>query len=319
MAKYPNAQLKVPFLSPNTGGVTAERKKWVYLFVLSIIWGTSYILIKKGLEGFTPLQLGSLRVVLAASFLFVIGFRSIRTIQRHHWRWVALSGFVGSFAPMFLFAFAETEIDSGVTSILNSLVPLFTLLVGLMAFGVRFTRQQMLGVLVGLAGALLLVGLGTDINPDQNYAYAGLVVLATLCYGCNANIIKSKLQEVSPMGIAVGNFATILLPALIVLPLSGFFDKTVLTGTHFWSSFGYIVLLCIIGTCIAKVMFNKLIQISSAVFSVSVTYLIPLVGIFWGMLDGERFTMGQFLAAMVILLGVYLVNRKRATSSSAAT
>jgi drug/metabolite transporter (DMT)-like permease len=298
--------------------VTAERKKWAYLIVLSIIWGTSYILIKKGLMGFTPLQLGAVRVVLAGFFLFLLGFKSLRTIKKHQWKWIALSGFVGSFAPMFLFAFAETEIDSGVTSILNSLVPLFTLIVGLVAFGVRFTRQQLLGVLVGLAGAILLVGFGTELNPDQNYSYAGLVVLATLCYGCNANIIKSRLQEVSPMGIATGNFAAIFLPALIVLPFSGFFSERVISGTYFWSSLGFIVLLCLIGTCIAKVMFNKLIQISSAVFSVSVTYLIPLVGIFWGLLDGERFAVEQFFATMVILLGVYLVNKKKGTLDSHA-
>ena len=291
--------------------MTEQNRKWIYLFVLSIIWGTSYILIKKGLQGFRPLQLGALRIVLATLFLWIIGFKTLRTISTHEWKWVILSGFMGSFIPMFLFAFAQTEIDSSITAILNSLVPLFTLFVGLFAFGVSFTKYQLSGVLVGLLGAGLLIFFGQNINPSQNYWYAGLVVLATICYACNANIIKSKLHKVSPMGIAVGNFTSIVVPALLVLPLSGFFGEEVLRGPYFFTSFGYIVLLCLIGTCIAKVMFNRLVQLSSAVFSVSVTYLIPIVGVFWGVLDGENFTMRQFLAAILILLGVYLVNKNR--------
>jgi drug/metabolite transporter (DMT)-like permease len=288
-----------------------QQRKWFYLIVLSFIWGTSYILIKKGLEGFAPLQLGALRIVIAGGLLMLIGFRSLKTVEKNDWKWLALSGFVGSFLPMFLFAFAQTEIDSGVTAVLNSLVPLFTLFVGLLAFGISFTRNQLLGVLVGLSGACLLVVFGSSIHPEQNYWYAGLVVIATICYASNANIIKSKLQNVSPMGIAVGNFICILIPGMILLPLSGTLTTEVIGGEFFWSSLGYITLLCIIGTCIAKVLFNKLIQISSPVFSVSVTYLIPIVGIFWGIIDGEVFTLKQLGASLLILAGVYLVNQKK--------
>lgn len=291
--------------------MTEQNRKWIYLFVLSIIWGTSYILIKKGLQGFTPIQLGSLRAIIATVLLWIIGFKSLRKISKPEWKWIVLSGFIGSFIPMFLFAIAQTEIDSGVAAILNSLVPLFTLFVGLFAFGVGFSKNQLIGVLVGLVGAGFLIFFGKTVNPNQNYWYAGFVVLATICYACNANIIKSKLQDVSPMGIAVGNFTAIIIPAVIVLPVSGFFKDEVISGEFFWSSFGYIVVLCVIGTCIAKVMFNRLVQLSSAVFSVSVTYLIPIVGVFWGALDGEQFTLKQFFAALLILFGVYLVNKKK--------
>lgn len=291
--------------------MTEQNRKWIYLFVLSIIWGTSYILIKKGLEGFTPIQLGSARIVIAGFFLFLIGYKSLKKISKEEWKWIALSGFIGSFFPMFLFAYAETEIDSSIAAILNSLVPLFTLFVGLFAFGISFSKNQLIGVLVGLIGAAFLIFFGKGVNPNQNYWYAGFVIIATICYACNANIIKSKLQNVTPMGIAVGNFAAIIIPAIIVLPFSGFFSIQVTSGEHFWSSLGYIIILCVIGTCIAKIMFNRLVQISSAVFSVSVTYLIPIVGIFWGILDGEKFTLSQFLAALLILVGVYLVNKKK--------
>jgi len=288
-----------------------QQRKWFYLIVLSFIWGTSYILIKKGLEGFTPLQLGALRIVIAGVLLLLIGFKSLKTVGKKDWKWLALSGLVGSFLPMFLFAFAQTEIDSGVTAVLNSLVPLFTLFVGLFAFGISFTRSQLIGVLVGLLGACLLVVFGSSIHPGQNYWYTGLVVFATICYASNANIIKSKLQNVSPMGIAVGNFICILIPGIILLPLSGTLNAEVLKGDFFWSSLGFITLLCIMSTCIAKLLFNKLIQISSPVFSVSVTYLIPIVGIFWGIMDGELFTLKQLGASLLILAGVYLVNQKK--------
>lgn len=287
------------------------NRKWMYLIVLSIIWGTSYILIKKGLEGFAPIQLGVLRIIIAALFLFIIGFKAIRQITKQEWKWVAVSGIVGSFIPVFLFAFAQTQIDSSIASILNSLVPLFTIVVGSLAFRITFKRNQLLGVIVGLVGAILLVSIGAKINPDQNYWYAGLVILATICYAFNANIIKSKLYDVSPLGIAVGNFAIMLIPALIILPFSGLFEAKVIEGQYFLSSLGYIIILCVIGTCVAKVMFNKLIHISSPVFSVSVTYLIPVVGIFWGLVDGENLVFQQFLAACIIIFGVYLINRQK--------
>ena len=216
---------------------------------------------------------------------------------------------VGSFFPVFLFAFAQTEIDSSIASILNSTVPLFTIIVGYFWFRIMFSTRQFLGVIVGLLGAILLIILGAEINPDQNYTYASLVLLATIGYAFNANIIKSKLQDVSPMAITVGNFAVMLLPAILLLGFTGVWKAEVTQGPYFWSSLGYLVILAILGTCVAKVMFNRLVQISTPVFSVSVTYLIPVVGVAWGLLDGERFQITQLLAALVILLGVYLVNK----------
>lgn len=283
-------------------------RKWVYLLILSVIWGTSYILIKKALVGFTPLQLGSVRLVMSGIFLLSVGMPSLRKITKKEWGWVALSGFLGTFFPAYFFAFAETEIDSSIASVLNSLVPLFTIIIGFLAFGIRVRKSQVTGVIIGLMGAVFLVLVGAELNPGQNYWYAGFVILATLFYACNANIIKGKLSNVSPMGIAAGNFTVILIPSILGLIFSGAFNTEVTTSPEFWPSMGYVLLLSFFGTAIAKVLFNKLIHISSPVFGVSVTYLIPLVGIIWGLLDGEKFTLRQFMAAGVILVGVYLVN-----------
>jgi len=292
-------------------GLKTDQKKWVYLIVLSIIWGTSYILIKKGLQGFTPIQLGAVRVLLAAVFLGVIGYRSLSKLTRYQWKWIAVSGFLGSFFPVFLFAYAQTEIDSGVTAVLNSMVPLFTLFIGRFLFGSAIRPLQLIGVLFGFIGAVGLILVGAQIHTDQNYSYALLILLAALGYACNANIIKAKLQGASPLAIATGNFMVITIPALIILPLSGFFDSVVVEGPYFWSSLGYLTLLCVMSTCIAKIMFNRLIQMADPVFSVSVTYLIPIVGLMWGVADGESFVFQQLLAALFILLGVYLVTQKK--------
>ncbi|MFI8377580.1 DMT family transporter [Leeuwenhoekiella sp. NPDC079379] len=287
-----------------------DTKKWIYLIILSLVWGSSYILIKKGLVGLTPLQLGAVRITFSTIFLFIIGFKSVFTITRKQWPWIALSALLGTFLPVFLFAYAETEINSSIASILNSLVPLFTMFLGYVIFKIPFTGNQVLGVLMGLAGAGILIFKGAEVNPEQNYLFAGFVVLAALCYAGNANIIKSKLQEVSSKAIAVGNFTVMIIPALIVLYFSGVLELD-LSNNIVSESLMYVGVLAVVGTGIAKILFNRLIQISSAVFSTSVTYLIPVIGIFWGLLDGELFTLIHFLGAMVILLGVYLVNRKQ--------
>lgn len=291
--------------------MNAIDKKWVYLFVLSIIWGTSYILIKKGLIGLTPVQLGAIRIVFSTFFLFLIGFKSLFAITKKQWPWVALSALCGTFIPVFLFAYAETEIESSIVSILNSLVPLFTIIMGYFIFKVTFTIKQVLGVVLGLIGAGILILHGAKINPNQNYFFAGLVILATICYAANANIIKSKLQEVSPKGIAVGNFAVMILPAIALLFITGVFNEENFAQSQFIEALMYVAVLSVFGTGLAKILFNKLIQISSAVFSTSVTYLIPVVGIFWGILDGETFSWVQGLASGIILIGVYLVNAER--------
>lgn len=282
----------------------------MYLAVLSVVWGSSFILIKKSLIGLTPLQLGALRTLFAATFLLIIGFRSLKKIQKNEWKWIAISAFMGTFIPAFLFAFAETEIDSAVASILNSTTPIMTLVLGASIFAVGFSRNQLLGVIVGLIGSFLLIWSGSEVNPNQNYWYSSLVLAASVCYAVNVNIIKRYLQEIPAMAIAVGNFIVLVIPAFIVLLFSGFFEKEVITSEATHTALGYLVILAIVGTGVAKVLFNKLVQISTPVFASSVTYTIPVVALLWGLLDGEKFSAMQLGATSVILVGVLLANRK---------
>ncbi len=288
-----------------------ESKKWLYLGILSLIWGTSFILIKKSLVGLTAYQLGALRTIVTGFILFVVGFKSIKHIKKENWKWIAFSGFLGSFFPSFLFSIAETEIDSAVASILNSLVPLNTILLGLALFKITTTKRQVIGVIIGFIGTVFLILEGADLNPKQNYLFAGYVLLATIMYALNVNIIKRYLQNVNALSIATGNYVCIYVPALITLFFTDFFSKNTFNHPNFNESIFYVVFLSLFGTAIAKVLFSKLIQISTPIFASSVAYIMPIIAVGWGLIDGEKFSIYQAIATTVILSGVYLANKKK--------
>ena len=287
-----------------------RNKKWLYLVILSLVWGSSYILIKKTLIGLTPLQLGSLRIIFTTIILLFIGFSSLKKIPKNKWKWIFLTGYIGSFFPSFLFAFAQTEIDSGVAAILNSLTPLATLIIGLGFFKFIIDSKQIVGVIIGLIGSFLLIYEGSTINPDQNLLLVAFIIAASICYASSVNILKAHLQEVPAISIALGNFLCILPPALIILFSSGFLNINFAESPEVQNSLFYILILAIFGSAFAKVLFNRFIQIASPVFASSVTYTLPIVAIMWGYLDGESINNRQLLATAIILVGVYLANRK---------
>jgi drug/metabolite transporter (DMT)-like permease len=286
--------------------------KWVYLVILSIIWGSSFILIKKSLLGVTAYQLGALRTILTGIILLAFGFKKLKGIPKPTWKWLIISGLLGSFIPAFFFAIAETEIDSAVTSILNSLVPLNTILLGFAVFKITSTKRQILGVVIGFIGTAILILKGAELNPSQNYLYAGFVIASTLMYATNVNIIKHYLQDVKPLAIAAGNYIFIVIPALVILLFTDFFTIERLNDPNFTDAIIYITILSVLGTAMAKVIFFKLVQISTPVFASSVTYIMPIVALAWGILDGETFSLIQGLAALLILAGVYLANKSKA-------
>lgn len=286
----------------------SKQLKWILLTILSLIWGSSFILIKKGLIGLSPIQLGSLRILFAGIFLLAIGFKSISKITLQQWKFIAITAFFGTFIPAYLFAIAQTEIDSSVSSILNSLTPLNTLVIGSIAFGLQFKRNQIFGVIIGLIGSALLILNGAMNHPEQNYYYALLVIIASLCYATNVNLIKKHLSGIAPLSITTGNFLVLLLPAALILYFTDFLDVVCLPQVQ--HSMLFIIVLGVIGTGIANIIFFKLIQLSSPVFATSVTYLIPIVAFFWGLLDNEMLTPIQFIGAFIVLIGVYLSAKK---------
>lgn len=287
--------------------MNSKQTRWFILILLALIWGSSFILMKKALIDLSPVQVGALRIIFTALTLFTVGLKNISKVTAKQWYYITLTAFLGTFFPAFMFAFAVQKIDSSIVSILNSLTPLNTLIIGAFFFGFSFLRKQFFGVIIGLIGAMTLILKGADLNPDQNYLYALLIVFASVGYAFNVNILKKHLNDLSALTIVTGNFLIIFLPALIILWWTDFFDITYIKGAK--TSLFYMVLLSVFGTATAKTLFNKLIQMTSPIFSSSVTYLIPIVAIFWGVLDGERLYFGQFLAGTLILLGVYLTNK----------
>lgn len=286
------------------------QKKWLYLVLLSLVWGSSFILMKKALIGLTPIQLGALRILIAGLFLLMIGFKSLKQIKKRHYKYIFYTAFLGTFFPVFLFAFAVSGIDSSITSILNSLTPFNTFIVGVLAFGLSFKKQQFLGIIIGLIGTLLLILKGADLNPNQNYWLSILVVLASVGYAFNVNIVKKHLHDVSALSIVAGNFLLLIVPAFIVLLCTDFFTTFEFTETKI-TSLGYITILAVLGTGVAKIFYNKMVHLATPIFASSVTYLIPIVAVSWGLLDGEKLSEIQLFAGLIILFGVYLVNKKK--------
>ena len=286
-------------------------RKWGTLVILSLIWGSSYILIKKGLTGLTPIQLGSLRVIVTTIIMAPIGYQKIKHIPRQNMKWVALSAFVGSFFPAYLFAFAETEISSSITAVMVSLTPLFTLLISVFVFGEELLKKQVFGVLIGFTGIIVLIN-NELFSSSFNILYIMFIVLAAFCYAVNANVLKYKLSNIPALGIVFMSFLFMFVPAFIILCFSDFPFSDFTSDPLIIESIIYIVILAVFGTAIAKVLYIKLLAISTPVFSVSTTYLMPVVAIFWGLLDGEEFKLTQFIGTAIILLGVYLVTKKKA-------
>ncbi|MCK5440638.1 MAG: EamA family transporter [Maribacter sp.] len=285
-------------------------KKWIYLTILSLVWGSSFILIKKSLLGFTPVQLGSLRIVIAALSLFVFGHRSLKHAKLRDWKWIFMAGLLSSFFPPFLFAIAQTQLDSGVTSIFNSVVPLLTTIVGVLLFGAIVTKKQIAGVLIGLFGTFTLILAGMELDLDQNYWYSIFILTSALGYALNINIIKKHLSHLSPLTVTTGSFAVAFVPAIVVMLYSGFLTE-VKDNIQMHEAIWYLLALALLGTAVANIYFNKLIHLSSPVFAASVTYTIPIVAVLWGIWDGEVINLYQLLGGVIILFGVYLVNKKK--------
>ena len=283
--------------------------QWLLLLLLAFVWGSSFILMKRGLESFNNLQVASLRIVIAYLFLLPVAIKNIRKIKGKYWGYLIIAGLLGNGIPAFLFTTAQTEISSSLTGMLNSLVPLFTVLVGLIGFGLKLRIRRFAGVLLGLAGAIGLLSVqGFDVG-NGNQAYVLLVVLATICYATNINFIKTYLGPINSMDITAFGFFFLGPPTLIYLFMSDF--STILkTDPAAYQNLFYIALLSIFGTALAVILFNILIKKVSAIYASSVTYIIPVFALMWGFIDGEVIKGMHILWITIILSGIYIVNRE---------
>ena len=290
------------------------KNKWSILILLSITWGSSFILIKKSLEVFSPYQVGAIRVIVSGIIFMWIGFPALKKMDRKTLSWLIVAGALGNFVPMFLFPIAQTKVSSSLAGILDSLVPVFVLIIGFIFFTIRSKTIQWMGTVVGFIGAASLMYFSDTAAGGSDMGYAMLVVLATACYAGAALIINKKLSHVPSLQLSSGIFTVWIFPSVIILLFSGIFREFNTITTH-WSGVGYLAVLSVIGTALAMLLYFRLIQITSAVFASMVTYLIPVVAVFWGLLAGESFSVWYALGGVLILAGIYMVQEKHSKES----
>lgn len=286
------------------------ENRWFLLIVLALTWGSSFILIKKSLLAFTPYQIGAFRVGISGLILAYIGIPALLKMDKKTLFWISLTGFFGNFLPMFLFPIAQTRVSSSLAGILDSLVPVFVLVLGFFLFGIKSRWLQVLGALIGFSGAALLMYFSEANTEESNIGFALLVVLATACYALAGLIIKERLQHVPALHLSSGVFSVWMVPSFLILIFSGFFSDFEATPQTI-ESLGYMSILTVLGTAIAIILYYKLIQNTTPVFASTVTYLLPLVAVIWGLLDGEKFSFWYVIGGLLILWGIYLIREKK--------
>jgi len=296
----------------------SARQGWlplILLITLSLIWGTSFILIKQGLKSFDPETVGALRVSAASLFLLPLAIPRLRQLKPVHYGKLLLSGLFAIFIPAFLFAFAQTRLESAVTGIANSLTPIFTLIIGALFFGQQFRRGSVLGILVGLVGTVLLITGGSGHTIGGINSYSLLIIVACMFYATNVNFVKYQIADLQSLTITSVSLMLIGPLALAYLFLGTDFLPTLSTKPGAWEAFGYIVLLGLMSTSVATIIFNKLVKLSTPLFTSSVTYIIPIVAVLWGVLDGEQLYLNHYLGMIAIIGGVYLANVRKSTGT----
>ena len=293
--------------------MNSEKKDYTalgLLLLLALIWGTSFILIKQGLKVFEPKELGALRVTAAFLFLLPVGLMKFKEIKPGDSYKLLASGLMGIFIPAFLFATAQTKIDSSVAGILNTLSPLFTMIMGALFFQQRFKGYAIVGIVVGFGGTFLLMLSRAGGKISGINFYALLIVLACLFYGTNLNWVKSKLLHLGSLTLT--SVSLLFIGPIAMTFLFGFTDFTIKMETvpGAWKALGFIVLLGCMSTAIATALFAKLVKLSTPLFASSVTYIMPIVSVMWGVLDGESLAIGHFIGMAFIIGGVWLANKK---------
>ena len=281
---------------------------WFLFSILTLIWGSSFILMKEGLVKLSAYQVAAMRIFSAGLVLMPIAIRQFRQVPKEKIKMIVLSATIGSFIPAFLFCIAEEHINSSLAGILNALSPLFAIVMGVLFYQMKMTTQKIAAVLVGFIGLCLLFISKDGFSFEGDVFYALLIVVATMGYGLNVNMLARHLGDVGSLNIAAIAFSTLAIPALLILIFTGYFQET-WTDTAFLRATFAAMILGIMGTAAAQVLFYMLLKRTNVLFSSLVTYTIPFVAILWGVLYGETITGLQIACLGVILSGVYFANR----------
>lgn len=282
--------------------------QWALLLFLAFIWGSSFILMKRSLEVYSSVQVAALRMTIAGFILMPFALKNLKLLSKNFFPFLIV-GFIGNAIPAFLFTFAQLKINSSMAGILNSLTPLFTLLVGVFFFKTKIKYLQAIGIFIAFMGSVLLF-YTKDLHFEISMLASGsLIVLATFMYGVNINHVKKNLSHVSGLTVAAMAFLTVLPFTLSVLFFTSF--KEVYVNPNFYSATFSVFVLGIFGSAIAVALINILIKHTSAVFASSVTYIMPLFAVLWGISDNEAITITSYLGMGCILIGVYLVQQRK--------
>ncbi len=284
------------------------RTKWLLLFGLALVWGGSFLLIKKSLICFSPLQVASLRVGIAGLALSPLFVKEWRKLDPGEWRPLLIVGLAGSGVPAIFFSIAQTQIPSAITGMLNTLTPIFTMILGAAFFSQKTTARQISGVILGLAGAALLISQSTGTDTGSRHIFAALIVMGTVCYALSSNVVKHFLSHRRSLAISTIAYG-LLTPAAAVLFLSTDLSRITTPSAELWVSWLSILFLSIVGTAVASIFFFGLVRRTSALFASMVTYLIPVVATLLGIWDGELVNLIQILSLTAIASGVYLSGR----------
>lgn len=280
---------------------------WTIFILLCFIWGSSFILMKVSQKGLSGAQIAALRIFSAAIVFVPFAFFYISKLPRKQMGLIFLTGFFGNLFPAFCFAIAIFKIDSSLAGILNSLTPICVVTIGITFFKDKIKTQKIIGVLVGFAGLCILTLAQKDISFD-NIAYASLILAATLSYGINVNLVSHYLKEMNPIHLATVSLGFMSIPAGLVLWQQGFFGLDFRDYNIQWATINS-VFLGIVASSIATVLFYMLVQKAGGLFASLVTYGIPFVALFWGVIYRESITFIKIISLAIILLGVFLANR----------
>ena len=282
---------------------------WVIFISLSIIWGSSFVLMKEGLNGLSFTQVASMRIVSAGLVLFPITVRYIITIPKKKLPTIILSGLLGSLIPAYLFCAAETGISSSTAGVLNSLTPVFVILFGIVFFKHRIPAIKILGMVIAFTGSILLYFSRTDSDDGSKFIMVLLVIIATMCYGANVNLVNKYLLKIPSLQIVSVALTCCSIPALAVLYFSGFFKLDLLSPVVS-RSIVFSSILGVVGTALASFLFYMLLKRAGTVFASMVTYAMPVVALLLGMWYGESINLLHILSMLVILSGVYITHKK---------
>lgn len=283
-----------------------QPNPYITLGLLAIIWGSSFILMKEGLKFYSSYQIAAMRISFSGLALIPFVNWKKLDIKRSDYKYFIISGFLGSAIPAFLFPLAQTRISSSLAGAINGLTPLFALIVGVTFLGVKFSRLKAFGVIFGLAGAVFLI-IGQNIQFE--FSHVMMAIVATLCYGINVNIIKQKLDSYPPLLVAALPLTITSIAGFAVLVYLGL--NINVNDMQFIYSFGATLLLAFIGTSISLIMFNRLIQQTNTVFATSVTYLIPIVALFWGLFDHEKILYNHFIGLVFIIGAIWMIRKDK--------